>query len=94
MSKYLIDGMYHCSCQSEVQFPENTSWDDVEDYYIKYDQLVVKFLGEEEMQSFQLNFSEAAVIDYKRPISASIHLIEDDEVDWDKDFSDVVINNE
>ena len=88
-NKYLIDGIYHCSCQSEVEFPEGTSWDDIEDYYVKHDKLVVKFLGEEEMQSFQLDFSETAVIDYKSPLDTFVHPIEDGEVNWEEDLSDV-----
>ena len=70
--KYAISNSYNSTTVGYVKFPEGKTWDDVDDWYVKWDTLNVQFKGEHEWQGFELN-SDSGEIDWKRPNSTSVH---------------------
>lgn len=88
-NSYTICAEYYCNSEGSVTFPEGKSWDDVVDWFIKWDNLHVKFKNEEEWSEFPLNSDSSDSIDWKRPISATIHpyIDEDDDTDYDTELA-------
>lgn len=70
--KYAISNSYNSTTVGYVKFPEGKTWDDVDDWYVKWDTLNVQFKGEHEWQEFELG-SDSGEIDWKRPNSTSVH---------------------
>jgi len=78
-----VSASYSCCVSGVVDLSPRT-WDDVEDWYIKWDTLHVKFERESEWRKFDINSDTNDSVDWKRPIGADIYAGEhkyEDELD-------------
>ena len=78
-----VSTSYWCCVSGVVDLSPKT-WDDVEDWYIKWDILHVRFEGESKWREFDINSDDSESIDWERPIGADIYAGEyecDDELD-------------
>ena len=71
-----IDTEYYMTATATVNLSPKT-WDDVEDWYIKWDKLQVKFKDADDWKSFDLESDTDDGVDWKRPISADIYDADD-----------------
>ena len=69
--KIAVSGNYHCTTTGIVDLSPKT-WDDVDEWYVKWDHLNVRFKGETDWQEFDLESQTDNVIDWKRPTSVTI----------------------
>lgn len=70
--KYAIQATYITEAIGFVLFEEET-WDDVEDWYIKWDTLHVKFKGQNEWREYELNSDSTDGTDWKRPKNVTVY---------------------
>ena len=89
MTQYTVEcSMYACA-QGSVEFPEGKTWDDVEDWYVKWDTLHVRFEDDPNAHEFALNSDGLEAIDWKRPPSVTVYAVdpETEETDYDKEIA-------
>lgn len=87
MAKYAVQATYYESTNGYAEFPEGKSWEDVEDHYVKWDCLWVKFKGTEDY--LEIPLSSEGGSDWKRPINYEIRAVDaDGEIDWDNTLVD------
>lgn len=70
--EYAIAATYITGALGFVQFEEET-WDDVEDWYIKWDTLHVKFKGQSEWREYELDSDTTYGTDWKRPKNVTVY---------------------
>jgi hypothetical protein len=66
-----ISASYTCSVAGVVDLSPKT-WNDVDDWYIKWDNLHIRFKGETDWKEFDINSDTSDCIDWKRPAGADI----------------------
>ena len=66
-----IDTEYYMTATATVDLSPKT-WDDVDDWYVKWDVLQVKFKGVDDWESFTLESDTEDGVDWKRPNKADI----------------------
>lgn len=82
MTSYTVIAEYPEFAEGTVEFPEGKTWEDVEDWYVKWDCLNFKLKDEEDWREFELHSSPGEA-DWKRPASVNILALgEDGEPDW------------
>ena len=84
--KYAIEATYITGALGFVHFEEET-WDDIEDWYIKWDALHVKFKGQSEWREYELDSDSTYGTDWKRPSNVDIFLVDEN---GDPDYSNPV----
>lgn len=86
--KYAIITTYSVSAVNDIDLGDKT-WDDVEDWYIRWVTLHVRFKGSDKFEEFDLpSEAEGDTIDWKRPAETQVfEFDEDGDVDWDKEIS-------
>jgi hypothetical protein len=67
-----ISACYTCVAAGSVDLSPKT-WDDVKDWYIKWDRLYVEFEGADSYAEFELNSDALDGVDWKRPRSVDIY---------------------
>jgi len=67
-----ISAVYSCTATGVVDLSPR-SWDDVKDWFIKWDSLYVTFHGDSEMHRFEINSQGVDGVDWKRPAFADIY---------------------
>lgn len=69
MSKLTVYTSYDTEAEATIEFPDDRSWNDVEDWYVKYDVLHIRFLGDDNWLKIELKSKSTGVIgdDRKRP---------------------------
>lgn len=72
MKTYSIEASYYTGAHAQVTFPEGKSWDDVGDWYVKWDTLHVQWKGAQEYEEFDLNSDNTAGTDWKRPLNVTV----------------------
>ena len=86
MTSYSIEASYHTGATSMVEFPEGKSWEDVQDWYVKWDTLYVRFndtSDHTDYTEFALNYDSTDGTDWKRPTSVTVYGYDaDGEVDY------------
>jgi hypothetical protein len=83
-----INASYCTSAVARVALPDGTTWNDVKDWFIKWDTLHIKFEGETKWAEYPLeSHSDADSTDWKRPSSVSIHPVVGDDVDYETDYA-------
>lgn len=87
MNQYTISTTYLAGTEGTVVFPEGKSWDDVKDWYVKWDTLHVQFKDSPEWQEFSLDSHANGIIDWKRPDSVSVFPKSDEGTDWDTEIA-------
>jgi hypothetical protein len=85
--KYAISACYSAGTVGFVDFPEGKTWDDVRDWYVKWDILHVSFKGTDEWVEFSLDSDNDDTIDWKRPISVSVSPTDEN---GDADYNEVL----
>ena len=86
--KYAISSSYNATTVGYANFPEGKTWNDVNDWYVKWDTLHVEFKGEPEWHEFELN-SGSGEIDWKRPSSTSVHPTDEEgNPDYDEELAE------
>ena len=87
MNQYTINTTYSAGTEGTVVFPEGKSWDDVKDWYVKWDTLHVQFKDSPEWQEFSLDSYVDGIIDWKRPDSVSVFPKSAEGTDWDTEIA-------
>lgn len=84
MTTYQIDATYTAGTCAKVKFPEGKTWTDVLHWYIKWDTLHIRWKSGED-EEFELNSNGIDVIDWKRPASTSVYVMDETtgKVDYD-----------
>lgn len=72
MKTYTIEASYNTGSHGKVTFPEGKSWDDVSDWYVKWDTLHVQWKGAQENEAFELNSDNTDGTDWKRPLHVTV----------------------
>jgi hypothetical protein len=86
-TKIAIQASYYTGAEGYATLPDDKTWADVEDWYIKWDTLNLKFKGQEKWECIALDSDSGDSTDWKRPISASIHpTTEDGTADYDEEL--------
>ena len=75
--RYAIEATYITGALGFVHFEEET-WDDVEDWYIKWDALHVKFKGQSEWREYELDSDSTYGTDWKRPTNVTVYSTDED----------------
>jgi hypothetical protein len=84
-----INASYYTGAVARVTLPEGTTWNDVRDWFVKWDTLYVRFAGAQNFVEFALeSHADADSTDWKRPASVSIHPVEDDGVNYNIDYAE------
>ena len=74
MTTYTIECQYYTDAHASVEFPDGKTWDDVEDWYVKWDYLHIKFKDSEKWEEFYLDANTSSdSTDWKRPLSVSVY---------------------
>ena len=85
MTTYFIEATYFVLTQTKITFPDNRTWDDVMDWYVKWDTLYVQWKDTEEWDAFTLS-SDHEIVDWKRPEFVSVFPVKKDgSVDYDSE---------
>ena len=87
MNKYTISATYSAGTNGTVTFPEGKSWDDVKDWYVKWDTLHVQFKDSTEWEEMPLESGVDDIIDWKRPDSVSVYPESDEGTDWNTEIA-------
>lgn len=84
--KIALSCAYHANTLGHADLPGVESWDEVEDWYVKWDTLHYKLKGKkEEWQEYALNSNTEEVIDWKYPAISDIYPCDDEKnVDWNE----------
>lgn len=69
---YAIAAAYTTCATGNVTFPEGKTWADVDDHYVKWDTLHVRFKGETDWEEYPLDSDESDGTDWKRPHSYTV----------------------
>ena len=89
MTTYTLQTSLTTSAQGKVTFPEGKTWEDVLDWYVKYDTLYVQFVVGEPYQSFELMSDSSDGTDWKHPLSVSVYPVDEDgDTDWDLEIAE------
>lgn len=82
MASYAVVAEYPEFAEGIVEFPDGKTWDDVEDWYVKWDYLNLKFKDEKDWRDFALNSSGDS--EWKRPKSVEVLGVDEEGyADWD-----------
>jgi hypothetical protein len=71
--KVRVETTYSGCISSYVELPEGKTWDDVEDFYVKWHVLNVKFKDGDWQELAELEEPLSDDIDYKRPDTVSVY---------------------
>jgi hypothetical protein len=86
-NKIAVSAGYYTSSIGFATLPEGKTWGDVEDWYVKWDSLFVKFNESEDYNEFALDSDATDGTDWKRPSNVSIHPTDEDgQVDFDEEL--------
>jgi hypothetical protein len=77
MTTYNIEANYNTCATGRVHFPEGKTWDDVDNWYIKWDKLNVLFTGDTTYHVFDLNSNTEDATDWKRPTNVTVYAEDD-----------------
>lgn len=72
MEKIYVEAYYNTCAGGFAQLPEGKTWDDVTDWFIKWDRLFLRFNEEEDYQTIELNSDTSDGTDWKYPVSVTI----------------------
>lgn len=87
--KYAISASYDAGTVGFVDFPEGKTWDDVQDWYVKWDNLHVQFKGADAWVEFSLNSGSLDVSNWKRPVTVTVHSTDEEgKVDYGKELAE------
>jgi hypothetical protein len=84
-NKYAISASYYASTMGTVTLPDGKTWDDVSDWWIKWDDIYIEFKdGTKYGQG--LNSEEHNIVDWKRPIDSMVYSTDENgEPNWDEE---------
>ena len=85
MTSYTISSELYCCAQGSVTFPEGKTWEDVKDWYVKWDTLYVRFKDSDDYVEFSLNsYADDGATDWKHPLGVTVYGMDaDGETDYD-----------
>lgn len=78
--RYTIITYLNCCARGAVDLGDKT-WDDVENYYVKWDTLSVKFKGEQEWKQYVLDSDVYDGIDWEHPSSVEVYTEDGDSIE-------------
>ena len=84
--KITIETNYTATSHTTVELPDGKTWDDVEDFYVKWGVLRVRFKGSEAYQDFDTDEVSLESTDFKYPDRTVIwHTDKDGYADYDQE---------
>lgn len=81
--RYALSMTLYSVAVGEVELPDDKNWDDIKDWYVKWDTFHFLLKGESEYRARELRSDLTDGTDWKRPTSISVYPVEDDEIVWD-----------
>lgn len=87
MSTYVVEASYHTGSHGRATLPEGKTWGDVDDWYVKWDCLHIRFKSQPEWIELSLNSDSSDSTDWKRPTDVSVYSVDED---GDVDYASVV----
>lgn len=80
--KYAINCSLYAGTEAVIEFPEGKTWEDVQDWFVKWDTLHVVWEDGTRWDK-NLNSDSLDVVEWKHPASVEVHPAdEDDNVDY------------
>jgi len=70
--KVNINANYVTTVSLELELPEGKTWQDVEEYYVKWGTLNIRFKGETDYHQHDMDV-EPSEIDWKRPATINVY---------------------
>ena len=86
--RYGIYTSYYAGGESSVELPEGKTWADVEWWYVKWDTLFYKLVGDDKEYKEELNTDIHESVDWKRPAETQIFELDENRyIDWEKEVA-------
>lgn len=83
MATYALSAQYYAGAVGSVELPEGKTWEDIEEWYVKWDVLHFKLKEEEAWKEVELGFGAVDIVDWKHPISIGVYgTTDDNEINW------------
>ena len=76
-NKYAINASYDASVVGFVTLPNGKTWEDVSEWFIKWDRIYIEFKNNTTW-SCELNSETNEIIDWKRPQEQSVYAVDKD----------------
>jgi len=78
---YQIDTTLYAGTSGKIELPDGKSWEDIQDWYIRWDTINIKFKDSKEYFAIELaSMNDPELVDWKRPISATVFAVGSDGV--------------
>jgi len=88
MKTYTVTASYSTGSTGDVEFPEGRSWEDVEDWYVKWDTLHVVFKDGVGFEA-KLNSRTDGETDWKYPSDVSVYAVDENgDTDYDVEIAE------
>jgi hypothetical protein len=85
-NKYAISASYYAGTMGDVTLPDGKTWDDISDWFIKWDTIYIEFEDGTKYKQ-ELNSETLNIVDWKRPINCMAYETDKDgEPNWDKEI--------
>lgn len=81
MTRIAVEATYHTGATGYAELPEDKTWNDVEDWFVKWDCLHVKFKGQEQWHELNLNSDDSDDsdgTDWKWPMQTAVYPCNED----------------
>lgn len=86
-NRYAISATYYTSTVAYAELPENKTWDDVLEWYIKWDSIYILFKEEQEFCEYNLDMETSNITDWKRPLNCEIfNTDKNGEIIWEEEI--------
>jgi hypothetical protein len=78
MAKYQIETTLNAGTSSTVELPEGKKWSDVQDWFVKWDTLHIRFRGDTDDTEILLDSAtDPEMVDWKRPMSVIVFEVDE-----------------
>ena len=78
MAKYQIETTLDAGTNATVDLPEGKKWSDVQDWFVKWDTLHIKFQGDTDYIEIWLDSAtDPEMVDWKRPTSVTVFEVDE-----------------
>lgn len=83
--KLVVEVSYVAYNSHTIELPEGKTWDDVENFWVKWDTVNIVFRGEDTPHSYEMGSGDPDRIDFKHPETLWVYTAsEDGDADYDK----------
>jgi hypothetical protein len=87
MTKIAIECLYTVSAYIMFDLPDDKTWDDVTDWYVKWGVVHIAFNGGEYQKLGDIGEFSFDSVDTKRPDRSTVYAVANDEPDFDNELA-------